>query len=189
MEARSRALLTDNSRAEVLYKDAISSLEVTQAKGHLARARLIYGEWLRRQGRRVDARSMLRVAHVSFLDMGAQGFANRAARELRATGEVPARRSAEATTALTAQEFCVAELVSTGATSKEIAAELFLSPRTVDAHLRNIFKKLGLTSRRELRAHRFSEVNGNSYARPVEHDNPSPQRVAPSLPHRTLAGR
>jgi DNA-binding CsgD family transcriptional regulator/tetratricopeptide (TPR) repeat protein len=189
MEVRSRALLTDDSQAEVLYKDAITSLELTQAKGHLARARLIYGEWLRRQGRRVDARSVLRAAHDSFLDIGVQGFANRAARELRATGEVPLRRSAEATTALTAQEFCVAELVSTGATTKEIAAELFLSPRTVDAHLRNIFKKLGLTSRRELRAHRFSEVKANSYARPVEHDNPSTPQVAARLPHRGLAGR
>jgi DNA-binding CsgD family transcriptional regulator len=118
---------------------------------HLARAHLIYGEWLHRQGRRQDARSPLRTAHRQLSDMGAEAFAGRAARELRATGEHPRERSAQPTDVLPAHEAHIARLVATGATSREVASQLLLSPRTVEAHLRSIFRKLGITSRRQLR--------------------------------------
>ena len=105
----------------------------------------------RREGRRQDARDELRTAHQMLSTMGAGAFAARAARELRATGEHPRRRSAKPTDSLTAQEQHIARLVATGATSREVAAQLFLSPRTVEAHLRSIFRKLGISSRRQLR--------------------------------------
>jgi len=120
-------------------------------KGETARAHLLYGEWLRREGRRQDAREQLRTAHRLLSDMGAKAFAERAARELRATGENPRRRNARPTDALTAQELHIARLVATGATSREVGAQLFLSPRTIEAHLRSIFRKLGITSRRQLK--------------------------------------
>jgi DNA-binding NarL/FixJ family response regulator len=117
----------------------------------LARARLLYGEWLRREGRRVDAREQLRIAREVLTEIGAHGFAQRAERELRATGQrVRRQRDARTVEALTPQELHVARLAATGAPSKGIAAELFLSPRTVDAHLRSIFRKLGISSRRQL---------------------------------------
>lgn len=151
LEARSRALTTMGPDAEEHYRDAIALLGASLIAGEVARAHLVYGEWLRREGRRQDARRELRTAHELLSDMGAEGFAARAARELSATGEHPRKRTAQPTDALTAQELHIARLVATGATSKEVGAQLFLSPRTIEAHLRNIFRKLGITSRRELR--------------------------------------
>ncbi|KJK50609.1 LuxR family transcriptional regulator [Lentzea aerocolonigenes] len=146
--ASARALV---SGEEADYRAALSHLEITTARPYLARAHLLYGEWLRRAGRRVDAREQLRAAHDLLSSMGMQAFATRAAQELRATGEVARSRSAQAADALTVQEQHIARLVATGATSKEVAARLFLSPRTVDAHLRNVFRKLGINSRRQLK--------------------------------------
>lgn len=133
------------------YRDAIERLEQTPAAPYRARAHLLYGEWLRRQGRRRDARRHLRTAHDQLSTMGLEAFARRAAEELRATGEQARARSAHTRDQLTMQELHIARLVATGATSREVAARLFLSPRTIDAHLRNIFRKLGITSRRQLR--------------------------------------
>lgn len=151
LEARSRALTITGPDAEEHYRAAIAHLGASLIAGEAARAHLLYGEWLRRAGRRQDARDELRTAHDLLSDMGAEGFAARAARELRATGEHPRKRTEQPTDALTAQELHIARLVATGATSREVAAQLFLSPRTIEAHLRNIFRKLGITSRRELR--------------------------------------
>jgi DNA-binding CsgD family transcriptional regulator len=155
LRARSRAMLRAGPSAEDLYREAIQRLADCQMATHLARAHLVYGEWLRREGRRHDARDQLRAAHEMLSGMGVQAFAARAARELRATGEQPRKRAAQPADALTAHELQVARLVATGATSKEVAAQLFLSPRTIDAHLRNIFGKLGITSRRQLRSLRL----------------------------------
>jgi DNA-binding NarL/FixJ family response regulator len=124
---------------------------------HLGRTHLVYGEWLRREGRREDAREQLRTAHELLSTMGAEAFAARAVRELRATGENPRKRVARPTDVLTAQELHIARLVATGATSRDVAAQLFLSPRTIDAHLRSIFRKLGITSRRQLRNVKFPD--------------------------------
>ncbi|WP_307789517.1 ATP-binding protein [Mycolicibacterium baixiangningiae] len=149
--ARSRALTTTGSGAEEHYREAIERLRSCRMVAFLARAHLVFGEWLRREGRRHEAREQLRTAHTLLSDMGAEPFAARAARELRATGEHARKRTAQPTDALTAQELTIARLVSTGATSREVGAQLFLSPRTIEAHLRNIFRKLGITSRRQLK--------------------------------------
>ncbi|MFW2514359.1 ATP-binding protein [Demequina sp. SO4-13] len=151
MAARSQALMSTGPASEGLYREAIDQLSHSRMGGYLARTHLVYGEWLRREGRRREARDQLRTAHQLLTDMGAEAFAARAARELRATGEHPRARSAQPTDELTAQELHVARLVATGATSREVGSQLFLSPRTVEAHLRNIFRKLGITSRRELK--------------------------------------
>jgi DNA-binding CsgD family transcriptional regulator/tetratricopeptide (TPR) repeat protein len=156
LAARCRALTSAGAAAEESYHEAIEWLGQSRMKSEAARAHLVYGEWLRREGRRQDAREQLRIAHVMLSDIGAQAFAGRAARELRATGEHPRKRSAQPTDPLTPHELQIARLVATGATSREVAAELFLSPRTIEAHLRNIFRKLGITSRRELRGLRLS---------------------------------
>ncbi|XKK38752.1 helix-turn-helix transcriptional regulator [Nocardiopsis sp. ARC36] len=121
------------------------------AAPYRARAHLLYGEWLRREGRRRDCRPHLRTAHALLSGAGLEAFARRAADELRATGETARSRSGHTRDRLTMQELHIARLVATGATSNEVAARLFISPRTVDAHLRNIFRKLGLTSRRQLK--------------------------------------
>ncbi|WP_250009036.1 AAA family ATPase [Actinoplanes sp. M2I2] len=151
LQARSRALLSSGPAAEELYREGIRRLGCCRMVTHLARAHLVYGEWLGREGRRDDARGQLRTAHELLSDMGAEAFAARAARELRAVGEHPRERSARPADTLTTHELHVARLVATGATSREVGAELFLSPRTVEAHLRKIFRKLGITSRRQLK--------------------------------------
>ncbi len=151
LAARSRALVATDDSAEVHYRASIEHLSVSGVRGDLLRSHLVYGEWLRRSGRRQDAREQLRVAHESLTAMGADAFAARAARELLATGENPRRRSDRPTDALTAHELQIARMVATGATSREVGTELFLSKRTIDAHLRSIFRKLGITSRRQLK--------------------------------------
>jgi DNA-binding CsgD family transcriptional regulator len=149
--ARSRALMAKDRDAEALFHEALDHLSATPVTTDIARTHLLYGEWLRRHARRTDARSQLQRAHELFAAMGADAFAQRAARELGATGARPRRRDPDASAKLTPQELRIARLAGVGATSKEIAAELFLSPRTVDAHLRNVFSKLGITSRRQIR--------------------------------------
>jgi DNA-binding CsgD family transcriptional regulator len=153
VEARSRALVTDDADAEGWYVEATRRLEGTPFRTEVARTHLLFGEWLRRQGRRVDARNHLRAAHEMFASMGADAFEERARRELLATGERVRKRSAdrEAREVLTPQEEHVARLARDGRSNSEIGAELFLSVRTVEWHLRKIFIKLGVTSRRDLK--------------------------------------
>ncbi len=147
---RSQALMADDSRADALFKNSIAHLEQTLVLTDLALAHLSYGEWLRRQQRRIDARTQLREAHEAFQSMGAAGFAERARSELLATGEHTIRRAVETKNDLTSQELKIAQLASRGATNPEIAAQMFISPSTVDYHLRKIYRKLGITSRRQL---------------------------------------
>ena len=149
--ARSRALLSDGESAECSYQEAIDRLGRTRVRVELARAHLVYGEWLRRQNRRVDARDQLRIAYDMLTAMGIDGFAERARRELLATGETVRKRTAETAGQLTVQEAQIARLAGEGNTNPEIGARLFLSPRTVEYHLHKIFRKLGVSSRRELR--------------------------------------
>ena len=150
--ARSRALLSDGDDAEHHYREAIELLSRTRMATHLARARLSYGEWLRRKNRRVDARAQLRPAFDAFAAMGARAFGERARRELAATGEKVRKRRENDTLELTPQEEQIAQLARERRTNPEIGAELFLSARTVEWHLRKIFTKLGIDSRRELDA-------------------------------------
>jgi DNA-binding CsgD family transcriptional regulator len=151
IEAARGALLRNDHSAEQLYHEALDRLGQTRIRIELARAQLLYGEWLRREGRRVDARAQLRTAYEALAAMGAEAFADRARHELAATGETVRRRAAETRGELTAQEAHIARLAAAGHTSPEIAAALYLSPRTVDWHLRKIFTKLGVSNRRELR--------------------------------------
>jgi DNA-binding CsgD family transcriptional regulator/tetratricopeptide (TPR) repeat protein len=150
IEARSRALLSRGKAAERAYREAIDRLERTRIRGELARAHLIYGEWLRRENKRLDARQQLRIAHGVFTAIGAEAFTQRAARELRATGETARKRTVETSRELTAQEAQIARLVRDGLSNPEIGARLFISPRTVEWHLTSIFGKLNITSRRQL---------------------------------------
>jgi len=150
IEARSRALVSEGNAAEPLYREAIDRLGRTRVRVELARAHLVYGEWLRRESRRVDARKQLRTAHDMFTAMGAEGFAERARRELLATGETLRKRTVETRDDLTAQEAQIARLACDGRTNPEIGAELFISPRTVKYHLHKVFTKLGISSRKEL---------------------------------------
>jgi DNA-binding CsgD family transcriptional regulator len=152
IEVRSRALVSAPQAAEALYREAIDLLGRTQLRPELARAHLLYGEWLRREYRRADARSQLRTAQEMLDAMGMAAFAERARRELQATGEKIRRRTVEAPSTLTAQELHIARLARDGRTNAEIGAQLFLSARTVEWHLRNVFTKLGIGSRLELRA-------------------------------------
>jgi DNA-binding CsgD family transcriptional regulator len=151
IEARSFALLSDGEEAEALHLEALDRLGGSRSALHLARAQLLYGEWLRREGRRVDARRLLRRAHGTFNRIGADGFAERARRELVGTGESARKRTVETRDQLTAQEAQIARLAGEGYTNPEIAARLFISPRTVEWHLHKVFMKLGIASRKELR--------------------------------------
>ena len=148
--ARSRALLSTDALADSLYQESIERLGRTRIVVHLARAHLIYGEWLRREHRRIEARDQLRVAHEMFDGMGAGAFAERAHRELRATGATALRRSVPPQHALTAREAQVAALAGQGHTNAEIGSQLFIGARTVEYHLKNVFTKLSISSRREL---------------------------------------
>ena len=154
IEAARRALLRDDA-AEELYLEAIERLRHTRIRVEFARAQLLYGEWLRRHGRRVDARAQLRTAHEALIAMGVEAFADRARRELAATGETLRKRTVETPGKLTAQEAHIARLAEEGLTSPEIAAALYLSPRTVEWHLGKIFTKLGVSTRRQLRRSRY----------------------------------
>jgi DNA-binding CsgD family transcriptional regulator len=152
IEARSRALLSEGEEAERLYREAIERLDRTCVRAELARAHLLYGEWLRRGRRRGEAREQLRTAHGMLEAMGMEGFAARARRELRATGDAVRRRVvATGDGELTAQEVQIARLARDGLSNPEIATRLFLSPRTVQYHLGKVFTKLDITSRRQLR--------------------------------------
>ena len=150
LAARSRALLGEGDSAEQDYLEAVERLGRTRIRIASARAHLLYGEWLRRERRRVDAREQLRIAHGMFTAMGAAGFAERARGELMATGETVRKRSVETLDELTAQEAQIARLAGEGRTNPEIGAQLFVSPRTVEWHLRKVFGKLGISSRKEL---------------------------------------
>jgi DNA-binding CsgD family transcriptional regulator len=146
IEARSRALLSDGDDAEELYKEAITRLGRTSIRVQLARTHLLYGEWLRRERRRVDARAELRTAYELFRDFGVDAFAERARLELEATGEHARKRTVDTLGQLTPQELQIARLAAEGHTNKEIATRLFISASTVEYHLR----KLGVTSRTQL---------------------------------------
>jgi DNA-binding CsgD family transcriptional regulator len=151
MLARSRALLSGGGAADALYREAIERLGRSRIVVQLARAHLVYGEWLRRANRRVDAREQLRMAHEMLDGIGAEAFAERARRELLATGETVRKRTTETHELLTAQEAQVARLAAQGHTNPEIGSQLFISPRTAEYHLHKVYTKLGIHSRRELR--------------------------------------
>ncbi len=151
IESRACALVTEGQAAEVHYQQSIEYLGRAHVPVHLARSHLVYGEWLRREGRRVDARLQLRSAQVMFDDMGSKAFSERTCRELLATGETVHKRTFSAYSELTPQEDQIARLASSRLTNSEIGTQLFISPRTVEWHLRKVFTKLGVTSRRELR--------------------------------------
>jgi DNA-binding CsgD family transcriptional regulator len=160
VEVRSRALLTGGQAAEDLYQEAISQLRPTQMTVEFARAHLVYGEWLRREDRRIDAREQLHTAHQMFASMGADGFADRAASELRATGERIRKRTIDNPARLTPRETQIAELASDGLSNPDIAAQLFISPRTVEYHLGKVFTKLAISSRNQLRGALAGHRNG-----------------------------
>jgi DNA-binding CsgD family transcriptional regulator len=150
IEAGSRALLSEGDDAELLYREALERLGRSSGAVHLARARLNYGEWLRRENRRVDAREQLRAAYELFSAVGGNGFAERARNELLATGETARKRTEDTRGVLTPQEAHIARLARDGLSNPEIGAQLFISPRTVQYHLRKVFQKLDITSRNQL---------------------------------------
>jgi DNA-binding CsgD family transcriptional regulator len=148
--ARSRALVSGGPAAEAGYREAIELLGRTRMATHLARAHLVYGEWLRRENRRIDARGQLRSAFEALASMGVEAFAERARRELQATGEKVRKRDEDTRADLTPQEEEIARLADEGRTNQEIGAQLFIGRRTVEWHLSKVFAKLGISSRREL---------------------------------------
>jgi DNA-binding CsgD family transcriptional regulator len=150
VEAQSRALVSEDDVAEDLFREAIERLGRTRVRVALARARLLYGEWLRRQRRRLDAREQLRSAHDQFSQFGMEAFAERARAELEATGEHARKRTVETSDQLTAQETQIARLARDGLSNPEIGAQLFISPKTVEYHLHKVFTKLGIRSRNQL---------------------------------------
>jgi DNA-binding CsgD family transcriptional regulator len=150
IDARVRALLSEGDSADALYRDSIAHLSGTRMRIELARSQLLYGEWLRRERRRVDAREQLRSALEAFTSMGTEAFARRTERELQATGERARTRTIETRDQLTPQETQISRLVAEGQTNREIAAQLFISPSTVEYHLRKVFRKLGVKSRTQL---------------------------------------
>jgi DNA-binding CsgD family transcriptional regulator len=153
VEAQSRALVSADDVVEDLFREAVERLGRTRVRIVLARAHLLYGEWLRRQRRRLDAREQLRTAHKLFTEFGMAAFAERARVELEATGEHARKRTVETYDDLTPQEGQISRLAAEGATNQEIAAQLFISPSTVDYHLRKAFRKLGVKSRHQLKQH------------------------------------
>jgi DNA-binding CsgD family transcriptional regulator len=150
IEARVRALLSEGDQAERWYRESIERLSRTPVRAQLARGQLLYGEWLRRERRRGEARAPLRTAHEMLDAMGITAFAARAGRELLATGETARKRSVETAVELTAQEAQVARLARDGLSNPQIGARLFISARTVQYHLGKVFAKLGITSRSQL---------------------------------------
>ena len=165
--ARSSALLLDGADAEHQYRTAIRHLQATRIRPELARAHLVYGEWLRREQRRVDARKQLQTAHSMLAGMGAHGFAERARHELLATGAKVRKRVETRPDELTPQEAHVARLAADGHTNVEIGAELYLSPRTIEWHLKKVFVKLGISSRRALRETLRSQNQGTLLGRTI----------------------
>jgi DNA-binding CsgD family transcriptional regulator len=155
IEARVRALASEGEVAESLYRESIAHLAGTRVRRELARTHLLYGEWLRRERRRLDAREHLHTALEAFTNMGTEAFARRAERELLATGERARKRTVATRDQLTPQETQIARLAANGHTNREIAAQLFISPSTVEYHLRKAFRKLDVKSRTQL-AHRIS---------------------------------
>jgi DNA-binding CsgD family transcriptional regulator len=150
IEARCQALLSTGDTAEAFYRDAIRRLGRAELRPELARAHLLYGEWLRREGRRVEARAQLRTAYDLFTTIGMEAFAERTRRELAASGETVRKRTPEVPTALTPQEAQIAQLARDGFSNPEIATRLYISPRTVEWHLRKVFTKLNIRSRQQL---------------------------------------
>jgi DNA-binding NarL/FixJ family response regulator len=150
IQARCRGLVSKGAAAEQCYSEAVERLGRTPLRPDLARAHLLYGEWLRRESRRIDARHQLRTAYELFAGIGAEAFAERARRELLATGEKVHKRDVDTRGELTSQEEHIARLAGDGRTNPEIAEALFISSRTVEWHLRQVFIKLGITSRRGL---------------------------------------
>ncbi len=159
IQARIRALLSEGEAAESLYRESIARLGRTRVRVELARAHLLYGEWLRRQRRRADAREQLRTAHDMLDAMGIEAFAERARRELAATGETARKRAVETSGELTAQEARIARLARDGLSNPEIGACLFISPHTVQYHLRKVFAKLDISSRGQLDRGLASDLN------------------------------